>query len=117
MVASSSNKSITTVASSGLSPVEDRHSRRRGAERRYFVRVQRRIRLQSDLRQVRRRSEVADQQQRCCLADRKSAGDGSRAGQLFNGQAWGGFSSKTWGTLSIGRHVTLFGDNTSKYDR
>lgn len=50
------------------------------------------------------------------LANQKTAGDGSRAGQFFNGQAWGGFSSKDYGTLTIGRHVTLLGDAIGKYD-
>ena len=50
------------------------------------------------------------------LANQKTAGDGSRAGQLFNGQAWGGLSSPTWGTLTIGRHVTILGENIVKYD-
>lgn len=50
------------------------------------------------------------------LTSQKSAGDGSRAGQFFNGQAWGGFSSKDYGTLTIGRHVTILGDTIVKYD-
>ncbi|MEP6485632.1 MAG: porin [Rudaea sp.] len=50
------------------------------------------------------------------LANQKTAGDGSRAGQLFNGQAWAGLSSKEWGTLTFGRHVTLLGENIVKYD-
>ncbi|HEX4481089.1 MAG TPA: porin [Rudaea sp.] len=50
------------------------------------------------------------------LADQKTAGDGSRAGQFFNGQAWAGLSSKEWGTVTFGRHVTLLGENIVKYD-
>jgi predicted porin len=50
------------------------------------------------------------------LSEQKSAGDGSRAGQFFNGQAWAGLSSKEWGTLTFGRHVTLLGDTVVKYD-
>jgi predicted porin len=50
------------------------------------------------------------------LANQKTAGDGSRAGQFFNGQAWGGLSSPVWGTLTFGRHVTLLGENIVKYD-
>jgi predicted porin len=50
------------------------------------------------------------------LADQKTAGDGSRAGQFFNGQAWGGLSSKEFGTLTFGRHVTILGENIVKYD-
>jgi predicted porin len=50
------------------------------------------------------------------LANQTSAGDGSRAGQFFNGQAWGGLSSTSWGTLTVGRQVTLLGENIVKYD-
>jgi len=50
------------------------------------------------------------------LQNQTTAGDGSRAGQFFNGQAWGGFSSKEWGTLTFGRQVTLLGENIVKYD-
>ena len=116
MIASNSNKSITTVASSGLSqskvglrgvePLNDTLS---------FV-----FNAESGFNPT--SGKLADGPKSLInnngipLAERKSAGDGSRAGQLFNGQAWAGFSSKEWGTLSIGRHVTLFGDNTSKYD-
>ena len=50
------------------------------------------------------------------LANQKAAGDGSRAGQFFNGQAWAGFSSKDYGNLTLGRHVTILGDNIVKYD-
>ena len=50
------------------------------------------------------------------LTEQKTAGDGSRAGQFFNGQAWAGLSSKTWGTLTFGRHVTPLGEIIVKYD-
>ncbi|MEP6941156.1 MAG: porin [Rudaea sp.] len=50
------------------------------------------------------------------LTSQKSAADSSRAGQLFNGPAFAGFSSKDLGTLTIGRHNTLLLDNIGKYD-
>lgn len=50
------------------------------------------------------------------LTQQKSAGDSSRAGQLFNGPAFGGLSSKTWGTLTFGRHNTVQLDAINKYD-
>ena len=50
------------------------------------------------------------------LANRKTSGDGSRAGQFFNGTAFGGLSSKDFGTLTIGRQNTIFLDNIVKYD-
>lgn len=50
------------------------------------------------------------------LANQTTAGDGSRAGQLFNGPAFAGFSSKDYGTLTIGRHNTVLLDNINKYD-
>jgi predicted porin len=45
-----------------------------------------------------------------------SAGDSSRAGQAFNGVAFAGVSSKTYGTLTFGRHNGLMLDMLSKYD-
>jgi len=115
-IGSSNNKSITTVASSGLSqskvglkgtePLNDSLA---------FV-----FNLESGFNPT--SGKLADgpksliNNNGVALANRKSANDGSRAGQLLNGQAWGGLSSKEWGTLTIGRHVTLFGDNTTKYD-
>lgn len=50
------------------------------------------------------------------LAEQKSAADGSRAGQFFNGQAFAGFSSKSYGTLTIGRQNTLLLDNINRFD-
>jgi predicted porin len=45
-----------------------------------------------------------------------SAGDSSRAGQALNGVAFGGISSKTFGTLTFGRQNGLMLDNLNKYD-
>jgi predicted porin len=50
------------------------------------------------------------------ITDQKTAGDGARAGQVFNGQGWAGLSSADFGTLTIGRHVTLLTDAINKYD-
>jgi predicted porin len=50
-------------------------------------------------------------------ADTKiSAGDSSRAGQPFEGAAYAGISSKTFGTLTFGRQNTLMSEALSKYD-
>lgn len=48
--------------------------------------------------------------------DQRTAADGSRAGQIFNGPAFLGLSSKRYGTLSLGRHNTLLTDVVGKYD-
>jgi predicted porin len=45
-----------------------------------------------------------------------SAGDSSRAGQAFNGPAYAGVSSKTFGTLTFGRQNGLMLDLLTKYD-
>jgi predicted porin len=45
-----------------------------------------------------------------------SAGDSSRAGQAFNGAAYAGISSKTFGTVTFGRQQTLISEALSKYD-
>src|SRR6202046_2109696 len=45
-----------------------------------------------------------------------SGGDASRAGQAFNGVAFAGVSSKTFGTLTFGRQNGLMLDLLTKYD-
>src|SRR5579883_944222 len=50
------------------------------------------------------------------LNDQKTAADGARAGQVFNGQGWAGLSSEQFGTVTLGRHVTLLTDTIGKYD-
>ena len=45
-----------------------------------------------------------------------SAGDSSRAGQLFNGPAWAGLASERLGTVTFGRNNTLLLDDILKYD-
>jgi predicted porin len=45
-----------------------------------------------------------------------SAGDSSRAGQPFQGGAYAGISSRTFGTLTFGRQNGLNLDNLAKYD-
>jgi predicted porin len=116
MIGSSSNKSIQSVASNGLSqskvglrgiePLNDVFS---------FV-----FNLEMGFNPT--SGKLADAPKSLinnngvALANRKTAGDGSRAGQFFNGAAWGGFSSKDWGTLTIGRQNTIFLDNIVKYD-
>src|SRR6202049_513029 len=42
--------------------------------------------------------------------------DSSVAGQLFAGAAYAGFSSKTLGSFTFGRHVTPLADGIAKYD-
>ena len=43
-------------------------------------------------------------------------GDGPRAGQLFNGEAYGGFRDKKWGTLQLGRSRSVAADLVGAYD-
>ncbi len=50
------------------------------------------------------------------LANQKSGSDSSRAGQIFNGVAYVGFSSKPLGTLTAGRNSTYLLDTIGKYD-
>jgi predicted porin len=49
-------------------------------------------------------------------ATKISAGDSSRAGQPFQGAAFAGVSSPTFGTLTFGRQNTLMSEALSKYD-
>ncbi|THD61182.1 porin [Phenylobacterium sp.] len=50
------------------------------------------------------------------LASQTTNGDSSRAGQLFQGAAYLGVSSKTYGALTYGLQTSLMVDNFAKYD-
>ncbi len=50
------------------------------------------------------------------LAYQSANGDSNRAGQAFNGQAYGGVSSPIFGTLTAGRQQSLQIDASSTYD-
>ncbi|MFC3653456.1 porin [Dyella humi] len=50
------------------------------------------------------------------LADQKSYGDSTRAGQAFNGRAFVGVESPHYGALTFGRQSTLLNDEVCKYD-
>ena len=43
-------------------------------------------------------------------------GDGSRCGQTFNGEAYGGVSSPIFGTVTVGRQNSLVQDGLGSYD-
>jgi predicted porin len=43
-------------------------------------------------------------------------GDGSRAGQILNGEAWAGFDSSKFGALHVGRNNTVSIDMMGAYD-
>jgi predicted porin len=49
-------------------------------------------------------------------ADKVTAGDSARAGQPFQGAAFGGVSSAMLGTLTFGRQNSLMADDLLKYD-
>lgn len=50
------------------------------------------------------------------LASQIASGDGSRAGQIFNGEAWVGFDSKSWGIIHVGRNNAPALDMLAAYD-
>jgi len=50
------------------------------------------------------------------LTQQTTSGDSSRAGQLFQGAAYIGADSKSWGTLIFGRQASLILDSLAKYD-
>jgi predicted porin len=116
IIAPNSNKSITTIASNGLSqskvgvrglePLNDVFS--------FIFNLEMGFNPTSGKLADAPRSLINNNG--VALADRKTAGDGSRAGQFFNGGAFAGFSSKDWGTFTIGRQNALFLDNIVKYD-
>jgi predicted porin len=43
-------------------------------------------------------------------------GDGGRAGQILNGEAWAGLDDKAWGTLHVGRNNSISFDMLGAYD-
>jgi predicted porin len=50
------------------------------------------------------------------LSQQNMNGDGPRAGQILNGEAWAGFEDKTWGTLHVGRNNAVSVDMLGAYD-
>jgi predicted porin len=50
------------------------------------------------------------------LANQSANGDSSRAGQIFNSQAYAGLSNKALGTLTVGRQNSLTLDGVKAYD-
>jgi predicted porin len=50
------------------------------------------------------------------LANQSANGDSSRAGQIFNTQAYAGLSNATFGTLTVGRQNSLILDGVRAYD-
>ena len=44
------------------------------------------------------------------------AGNGTRCGQAINGEAWGGLKNASYGTLTVGRHLSIAGDLDYQYD-
>jgi predicted porin len=50
------------------------------------------------------------------LADQSANNDSSRAGQIFNSQAYVGLSNKNFGTLTVGRQNSLTLDGVKAYD-
>lgn len=50
------------------------------------------------------------------LDKQTTSGDSSRAGQVFQGPAYVGVSSRTFGTLTFGRQNALLADSLLKYD-
>jgi predicted porin len=51
------------------------------------------------------------------LAQQTYSGDGGRAGQVFNGEAYGGFSNPLFGTLTVGRQYSIAVDAFAQYDQ
>jgi predicted porin len=50
------------------------------------------------------------------LSQQVANGDGPRAGQIFNGEAWAGFDSKLLGTIHVGRNNDVSLDMLAAYD-
>lgn len=50
------------------------------------------------------------------LNQQNGNGDGPRAGQILNGDAWAGFQDKTWGQIHVGRQLAITTDMLGAYD-
>jgi predicted porin len=50
------------------------------------------------------------------LNQQAGSGDGPRAGQILNGDAWAGFQYKNWGELHVGRQLSVTTDMLGAYD-
>ncbi len=116
LISKASNKSITTISQSGLSQsrLGVRGTEAVNDELAFIFNAEMGInptsgKLSDGPGSLTHNNGVA-------LANQKSAADSSRAGQIFNGPLFAGFSSKDFGTLTVGRHNTLLLDNIGKYD-
>ena len=112
-----SNKSITSIGGNGLSQSKVGLS---GVEPLWFGDFNGVFRLETGFDPWSGRlvdaagSLVADNGR--SAATKISSGDSSREGQPFQGAAYAGISSKTYGTLTFGRQNGLELDNLVKYD-
>ena len=50
------------------------------------------------------------------MGNLSNTADSSKTGQLFNGMAYAGLSNDKYGTLTMGRQLTLMADNIGAYD-
>jgi predicted porin len=50
------------------------------------------------------------------LASQQTVGDGTRAGQILNGEAWAGFRANKWGAIQVGRTGAPSRDMLGAYD-
>jgi predicted porin len=112
-----SNKSITSIGGNGLSQSKVGLS---GVEPLWFGDFNGVFRLETGFdpwsgRLVDAAGSLAADNGRSA-ATKISSGDSSREGQPFQGAAYAGISSKTWGTLTFGRQNGLELDNLVKYD-
>jgi predicted porin len=116
LLAKSSNKSITSVAPSGLSQsrigLRGKENVMEGLD--FVFNLESGFNPQSGQLSDGPKSLIHNNG--VALANQTSAADSSRAGQALNGQAFAGLASPEWGTLTIGRHNTVLLDNIGKYD-
>jgi predicted porin len=116
LIAKSSNKSITSVAPNGLS------QSRLGVKGKEDLTDSLAFVFNAEMGFDPQSGNLADgpkaltHNNGVALANQTSAGDSSRAGQFFNGQIYGGLSSKDWGTLTLGRQNSILTDTDTKYD-
>lgn len=116
LITKNSNRSITSVASNGLSQskIGLKGTESLGGDLHFVFNLESGFnpesgRLSDALAALVHNNGVAQTHQ-------TTGADGSRAGQLFNGPAYAGLSSSSLGTLTLGRHNTFLTDAVTKYD-
>jgi predicted porin len=116
VISKNSNRSVTTIAPSGLSqsrivlsglePVADGWS--------VVFKLETDFNPQSG--QIANSSKALVENAGVPLDQQNTNADGNKNGQIFGGSAYGGIASNTYGTLTFGRQTSTLSDSIAAYD-